>query len=118
MKYIWLWLIVVILVIFIYPKLKKSPDQPDWAQKSYASNQIAKIKVTAAGQLYINKEPATFEEVTKELQRVKELEGIVWYYRENGEQDPTSEQMPIVQALVEKVVELKLPVAIQRYDFQ
>lgn len=69
---------------------------------------IARLKMDAAGQVFLNDAPVTIEELKAALPVYKQKNGIVWYYRENPEQQPILEVTQVNQILVENMLPVKV----------
>lgn len=80
------------------------------------SVRIAKVKVTTGGDIILDKKKVTFTELSKEFARVQAEKGVVWYYREKPDAEPTAEADRTAKAIIGKVVELKLPVRLSHED--
>ena len=57
------------------------------------SLEIAKIKVTHAGRIYLNKKPVSWDDLSKHLTRLKKANGAIWYFRESPQKEPTKAAM-------------------------
>ncbi len=67
---------------------------------------IAKIKVFADGTILLNDKQVTIDELKTALTKIKDMNGVVWYYRENA----TGEPPPQATSVIEAIIDLKLPV--------
>lgn len=75
--------------------------------KTPAASHLVKIKVNRDGQIVMNDEPATLEQVKSSLSKLTQSgNGAVWYYRENAGAEPHANAMLVLQA----IVDAKLPV--------
>lgn len=74
-----------------------SPDAP-----------VLKVAVYADGRLTVEGKEATIETLRESFRSLKEKHGVVWYYREAGQQDPP----PIAMEVVKAVIESRLPIRI------
>ena len=72
-----------------------SPDVP-----------VLKVAVFADGRLTVDGAAATFQSLQTSLHTLSEKHGVVWYYREAGQQEPPSIATEVIQA----VIDAKLPV--------
>lgn len=77
------------------------------------SAEIAKVKVDQTGTIYLNGKRVTLEELKQEFSRLKQVNGTVWYDRENPQGEPPPQAMAVIQA----VVEAKLSVRLFEKDF-
>jgi len=76
--------------------------------------EIAKVKVTRGGTIYLNGKTVSIEELRQEFAGLKQAGGAVWYYRENPEGEPPPQAMAVIEA----IVETKLPVKLVEKDFE
>lgn len=79
-----------------------------------ASAEIARVKVGQGGTIYLNGRPVSLEELKREFDRLKQASGTVWYYRENPQGKPPPQALAVIQA----IVEAKLPVKLFEKDFE
>lgn len=75
--------------------------------------EIAKVKVDRAGRIYFNGRIVTLEHLKRELSRLHKVNGAVWYHRENPHQDPPPEALAVLQA----IIDARLPVKLLEKDF-
>ena len=86
------------------------------SKEGYAAEvfkEVAKIKVTQEGNIYINNQLVSEPDFVRELERLKAVGGAVDYYRESPELEPTPAQFRVFQ----KIVEARLPVKLSEKDF-
>ena len=62
---------------------------------------IAKVSALADGRLLLNGEPVTVPLLSAALKKLKVANGVVWYYRENGQGEPTPQAMSAIKLIVE-----------------
>ena len=77
------------------PPTAPSPDAP-----------VLKVAVFADGRLTVDGTAATVQSLQASLRTLSEKHGVVWYYREAGQQDPP----PISMEVMKAVVEARLPI--------
>jgi hypothetical protein len=75
---------------------------------------IAKVKVTSEGKLFLNGQETTLDAIKQEFARLKMVNGMVWYYRENPGGEPHPNAMEVIKA----VVDAKLPIKLSETDFK
>ena len=75
--------------------------------------EIAKVKVDRAGRIYLNGRIVTLEKLKRELSRLHKVNGAVWYHRENPHQDPPPEALAVLEA----IIDARLPVKLLEKDF-
>ena len=75
--------------------------------------EIAKVKVDRAGRIYFNGRIVTLENLKRDLSRLHKVNGAVWYHRENPHQDPPPEALAVLQA----IIDARLPVKLLEKDF-
>ena len=76
---------------------------------------VLKLKVTQAGDIYLDGQLKTLEETFAELARLKRERGAVLYYREDG---PQHQPHPNGLKVVHKIEELGLPFGLSEKDFE
>jgi len=76
---------------------------------------VLKLKVTQAGDVYLDGQLKTTDEAFGELERLKRERGAVIYYREDG---PQHQPHPNGLKVIHKIEELRLPVALSEKDFE
>ena len=74
-----------------------SPDAP-----------VLKVAVFADGRLTVDGTASTVQALRKSLQSLSEKHGVVWYYREAGQQEPPPIAMEVIKAVVEARVPIRL----------
>src|SRR5687767_11439500 len=77
------------------PPRAPSPDAP-----------VLKVAVFADGRLTVDGSAATLQSLQASLHTLSEQHGVVWYYREAGQQEPP----PIAMDVVKAVIESRLPI--------
>ena len=98
------WLLILSLVMV--GCAQQAPTPPDFSE-------FARVKVTADGQIFLNGNSATLEDLNIEFARLATVGGGVWYYREN----PQAEPHPVATQVIEAVVAASLPIAFSEVDF-
>ena len=68
---------------------------------------ILKIKVLIFGKVMIGAEPVSLERLDQELSILKEKRGAVWYYREEGAQEPPA----IAAEVISLIIKHQLPIS-------
>jgi len=76
---------------------------------------VLKLKVTQAGEIYLDGQPRTLDEAFAELEHLKRVRGAVLYYREDG---PQHQPHPNGLKVIHKIEELRLPVGLSEKDFE
>jgi biopolymer transport protein ExbD len=76
-------------------------------------SEIAKIKVDQAGTIYLNGNSVSIQELKHEFKRLKQVNGAVWYYRDNPQGEPHPKAVEVIKAVVDE----KLPVRLMERDF-
>jgi hypothetical protein len=74
-----------------------SPDAP-----------VVKVAVFADGRLTVDGKPSTIDALRESLHRLSQNKGVVWYYREAGQQEPP----PIAMDVMKTVVETRIPICL------
>jgi hypothetical protein len=80
-----------------------------------ADARVLKVKVTQGGDVYLDGQLKTLDEVDAELGRLKKERGAVLYYREESAQH---QPHPNALRVIHKIEELQLPVGISKKDFE
>jgi hypothetical protein len=87
---------------------------PNPADQPGAGPAILKIAVLADGRLLADGTSTSLESLRERLDRVKEQQGVVWYYREGSDGEPP----PIAMEVMSAVVDAGLPIRLSsRPDF-
>jgi hypothetical protein len=82
------------------PPSAPSPDAP-----------VLKVAVFADGRLTVDGTAATIQLLQASLHTLSEKHGVVWYYREAGQQEPP----PIAMDVMKAVVEARLPIRLSSH---
>ena len=73
---------------------------------------IGKVRVYRNGKMTLDGRQVTIDEMRKGLSALKGKNGIVWYYREAGEQEAHPNAALVVQAIIDN----KLPVSMSNKE--
>lgn len=68
---------------------------------------IVKVSVLASGQLLVDGQPSDMQQLQAALKRIGEVDGAVWYYRENGFEEASPQAMRIIDL----VIDMHLPIS-------
>ena len=100
--------VIIGLLWFHTQRAMPSPQdaQPD-------KGPIAKVKVHKEGGISLDGGSVTIKELRARLEKLKEADGVVWYYRESS--DKQAEEAG--DAVIKIIIELKLPVRLMEDDF-
>ena len=71
---------------------------------------ILKIAVMADGRVTVDGSPATMESLRASLKQLAGQQGVVWYYREAGEAQPSPQSAEVVDEVMNAVFETRLPI--------
>ena len=63
---------------------------------------VARVKVSRAGAIELNGQPASFEQVKEEFARHRAAGGAVWFYREDWQGEPHEQALRVVLAATEE----------------
>lgn len=77
------------------PPTAPSPDAP-----------VLKVAVFADGRFTVDGTAATIQSLQASLRTLSEKQGVVWYYREAGQQEPP----PIAMEVMKTVADARLPI--------
>lgn len=83
----------------------QAAEQPDIPPREV---ERLKIRVTLEGKIHLNGKEASFEEVKQALARVREVNGVVLYYREGGN-SPPSEAKSVSAAILFEIGKADVP---------
>lgn len=92
-KYI---LILVVVFVFASAACSKKGEQ----EMQYNENEILKISVFKSGEIEANGEVVSLEELDDLLAANARENGIVWYYREAGDEEPPPQAMEVIKLVV------------------
>jgi hypothetical protein len=67
---------------------------------------VIKVSVLTSGTVLADGSPASLAELDTKLARIKNGNGVVWYYREN----PSGEPPAIATSVLDRIISHKLPV--------
>jgi hypothetical protein len=79
------------------PPSAPSPDAP-----------VLKVAVFADGRLTVDGTASTIEALRQSLRSLSEKHGVVWYYREAGQQEPPPIAMDVMKAVVDAGLPIRL----------
>ena len=68
---------------------------------------VAKVSALSDGRLLLNGQPADIGAIKAELGRLKAAGGVIWYYRQNAQSEPTAQAMSVIALVAEQ----RLPVS-------
>ncbi len=68
---------------------------------------VLKVKVLQSGKVFADDKVVSLDELDHELSGLKEKEGVVWYYREDGMADPPE----VATDVMDLVIKYELPVS-------
>ena len=72
--------------------------------------------MTRTGDIYLNDTLVSLEDLKREFARLREVNGAVWYYRDDPDQEPSTQAAPIVDAVMQAIVEARIPVRLAKED--
>jgi hypothetical protein len=75
---------------------------------------ILKIAVMADGRLTVDGSPATMESLHSSLKRLADQQGVVWYYREAGDAQPSPQAAEVSDGVIKAAIENRLPIRLSR----
>ena len=93
---------------------RQKPQPEEGRPPGQESAHVAKVKITQAGTIYLDGKTVSMAELKQEFVRLKRAQGVVWYYREN----PQGEPPPQAMAVIEAIIETRLPVKLVEKDFE
>jgi hypothetical protein len=86
------------------------------AQKEFPAI-VTKIKVCLSGNILVNDQEVSLSELGLILDELKAKNGVVWYFRESPEQEPTELTSITIQKVLDAIVNRKLPVKLQTEEY-
>src|SRR5688572_5013964 len=98
-------LIAIFFVLLVASCSSIPSDSATDMPTSSANPNFAKVKVTQDGELFLNGEEVTLDELKEEFARLKAVNGEVWYYREN----PSGEMPSIALQVLDAIIDAQLP---------
>lgn len=117
MRYLFYTLSVVVWLLGCgqQPAAKPAVQSAIRSQPPVSTNMsVLKIAVSKDGRLTVDGAPSSMVALRESLQRLSKQSGVVWYYREAGQQEPPAIAMEAMQA----VIEARLPIRLSsRPDF-
>jgi len=69
---------------------------------------VLKIAVMADGRITVDGSPASIDSVRVSLKRLAERKGVVWYYREAGQDKGPPESGEVIQSVIENRLPIRL----------
>ena len=91
------------LLSFVLGGCSKQSAPPS-AQSS--DTPVLKVALFADGRLTVDGEASTIQSLQESLRALSAKDGVVWYYREAGQQEPP----PIAMEVINAVIEARLPI--------
>jgi hypothetical protein len=76
-------------------------------ETSYNESAVLKVSILQSGTLLVDGETATIEALDEALTQLDEVNGVVWYYRENGQGEPPA----IVTQVLDTIVAHERPIS-------
>lgn len=61
---------------------------------------VARISALSNGALMLNGKPTDLSTLDTEFRRLKQVQGAVWYHRENAHAEPPAQAMAVVQLII------------------
>ncbi len=97
-------IIILCFTIFIVGCKKRRDEQMQNINKEI----ILKISVSQSGKVFVNNSESSLQDIEKRLLEIKDRNGVVWYYRENPQEEPTG----IAMEIIELIVKYKVPISL------
>lgn len=92
-KYI---LIIAVILVFASAACSKKGDQ----EMQYNEKEILKISVFKSGEIQAHNKVISLQDLDDLLAANAEKNGIVWYYREAGNEEPPPQAMEVIKLVV------------------
>ena len=97
--------------------LKRVEDASN-VKDDYRADIVCKLKITTQGEMFLNDRMINLKELSIALDDLKAKNGTVWYYREQGDKEPSVEVDSIIKNVVDEVIQRKLPIKLSETDFK
>jgi biopolymer transport protein ExbD len=97
-------LIVLCVAVFLVG-CRKQKGEP---MQNVGTGVILKVSVLQSGKVLTNENEVSLQELENQLIQTKNQNGVVWYYRENAQDEPP----PVAMKVVELVVKHKVPISL------
>ena len=94
---------IIGLLSFFFVGCNKQPAPPNMSSPNVP---VLKVAVFTDGRLTVDGTAATIQSLQVSLSALSEKNGVVWYYREAGQQEPP----PIAIEVMKMVVDARLPI--------
>jgi biopolymer transport protein ExbD len=82
--------------------------QNDPQAETEPAGPIVKLSVLQSGKILIEGTESTIAQVEQRLTKLKSEGGMVWYYREAGQQEPPPEAMQVIKLVVDNGLPVSL----------
>jgi hypothetical protein len=69
---------------------------------------ILRVAVSANGEITVDGQASNLENLAQELEELKEVSGIVWYYRENPQDEPHPNAIKVMQLVIDNGLPISL----------
>ena len=79
--------------------------------------EIARVYVDDSGLVYLDGNPVTMDMLVDRLAALAQRSGVVWYYRDEPERDPTPDAADTVDAVMQAIVEASVTVELLEGGF-
>ena len=97
------FLAVMGLLSLIFAGCSKQPASPSPVSSDAP---VLKVAVFSDGRLTVDGAASTIQALRNSLRSLSERHGVVWYYREAGQQEPP----PIAMEVMQAVIDARLPI--------
>ena len=89
-------LIVALFMAFLSHGCSKKENE----QLPFNQNVILKISILRSGEIRVDNKTATLQELDRLLEENARKNGVVWYYREAGQEEPPAQAMETMKLVV------------------
>jgi biopolymer transport protein ExbD len=73
-----------------------------------APTEVAKVRVSADGKVYLNERTVTFDELRVEFQRLERIHGGVWFFDESSAGASRQQGQTVKKAIIEAQLPMRL----------
>ncbi len=98
----------VVLILLIVLSLMGCSKQDNSNDEAELIRPIVKVSVLNTGKILIDGTESTLSQIEQHLKTLKTEDGVVWYYRETGQEEAPQDAMQVIQIIVENGLPISL----------
>ncbi len=88
--------LITALLILVLAASSKAGDE----KIQFNENEILRVSVFISGEIRTNGKVASLQQLNALLAANAQKKGVVWYYREGGQGEPTPEAMEVIKLII------------------